>query len=108
MAQVLIFMFIFGSIQPMNPEEKELLERSVELGEENNKMLHSMRRSMRLARIMSILYWVVIVGSAVGAYYLIQPYIDMITGVYGGAVDTVDVGVSGMGGFLGTLKDLLN
>ena len=53
----------------MSPEERELLKRSVELAEENNDILRSMRRSMRLARIMSIMYWVVIIGSAILAKY---------------------------------------
>ena len=69
----------------MSPEEKELFKRSITLAEENNKMLHSMQRSMRISRIMSLVYWVFIIGSAVGAYYLIQPYIQSITGAYNGA-----------------------
>jgi hypothetical protein len=84
----------------MTPEERELLKRSVVLGEENNDILRSMRRSMRLARIMSIMYWVVIVGSAVGAYYLIQPYIDSITGAYGDAKSSL----GGVGSLLDILK----
>jgi hypothetical protein len=83
----------------MTPEERELLNRSVALGEENNDILRSMRRSMRLARIMSIMYWVVIVGSAVGAYYLIQPYVDSITGAYGDARSGLDS--------VGSLLDIL-
>lgn len=81
----------------MSPEERELLKRSVELAEENNDMLHSMRRSMRLARIMSIMYWVVIIGSAVGAFYLIQPYLSAITGTYGNVT-------GGAGGLMDLLK----
>ncbi len=77
----------------MTPEEKNLLQRTLELTEENNRMLKSMSRSMKLARVMSIIYWVFIIGSAVGAYYLIQPYIDAITGAYGGAKTTFDGGV---------------
>jgi len=69
----------------MSPEERELLDRSVELSEENNKMLHSMRRSMRIRSFMTVVYWVIIIGSAVGAYYFIQPYVDQIVNVYGGA-----------------------
>lgn len=85
----------------MFPEERELLERSVALGEENNKILHSMRRSMRLARIMSILYWVFIIGTAIGAFYLIQPYIESITGTYGGVK-------GGISGSVDNIKSLLN
>ena len=73
----------------MPPEEKELLQKSVTLGEENNKMLRSISRSMRLQRIMSILYWVFIVGSAIGAYYIIQPYLGQLISIYGGAGDVL-------------------
>ncbi len=69
----------------MSPEEKELFQRSITLAEENNQILRKIQRSMRLARVMSILYWVFIIGSAVGAYYLIQPYIEAVTGAVGGA-----------------------
>ena len=69
----------------MQPDDKELLKKTLALEEENNSILRSIQRSMRLARFMSILYWVFIIGSAVGAYYLIQPYIDALTGAYGGA-----------------------
>ncbi|KKP86977.1 MAG: hypothetical protein UR90_C0016G0014 [Parcubacteria group bacterium GW2011_GWC1_35_8] len=69
----------------MSPEEKRLLERSVSLGEENNKMLHSMRRSARWASFFRAIYWILIIGSAVGAYYFIQPYVDQMVNVYSGA-----------------------
>jgi hypothetical protein len=73
----------------MNPEEKKLLEDTFALTQENNKMLHSMRSHMRVQRIMSIFYWVFIIGSAVGAYYLIQPYVDQMIGIYGNASDVL-------------------
>lgn len=69
----------------MDPEERELLNKNIALVKENNEMLHSMRRSMRLQRIMSVLYWVFIIGSAVGAYYFIKPYLGQLISVYGGA-----------------------
>ena len=73
----------------MDPQSTKLLEDTLALVEENNKMLHSMKRSMQMARIMSFLYWVFIIGSAVGAYYLIQPYVDQFKGVYDGANDVL-------------------
>ena len=69
----------------MSPEEKELFKRSIALAEENNDILRSLQRSMRLARLMTILYWLFIVGASVGAYYLIQPYIETLSGVVGSA-----------------------
>ena len=74
----------------MDPESKEMLKEALELSQENNKMLHSMRRSMRMARIMSFVYWAFIIGSAIGAYYFIQPYIDQVLSVYAGATDTIN------------------
>ena len=81
----------------MSPEEKELLKRTVRLTEENNDILRSMQRSMRIGRIMSILYWVFIIGSAVGAYYLIQPYLEAIVGGYSSTT-------SGLGSLLEIFK----
>lgn len=69
----------------MSPEERELLEKSVSLAKDNNKMLHSMRNSMRLASVMRAVYWLLIIGSAIGAYYFIQPYMDQLVSVYNGA-----------------------
>ncbi len=74
----------------MSPEEKELLKRAVALGEENNEILRGMQRSMRIQRFVRIAYWIFIVGSAVGAYYLIQPYLESLVGFYGGAGDLLN------------------
>ncbi len=69
----------------MEPEDKKLLEETYSLAEENNKMLHSIKRSMIWARIMSILYWVLIIGVSVGAFYFIQPFLDQAMSVYNNA-----------------------
>ncbi len=71
-------------------ESKKLLEETLRLSQENNNILHSLRRSMRLARFMSLLYWVFIIGSAVGAYYFIQPYINQLRAVYGNTSDVLN------------------
>ena len=68
----------------MQPEEKEMLKKTLELSQENNKMLHSIRRGMTINRILRIAYWVIIIGAAVGVYYYITPYIDSAVNVYGG------------------------
>lgn len=69
----------------MSPEERELLNKSVTLAEENNKILRSMRRSQRWGSVARAIYWIFIIGSAVGAFYLLQPYIDQLKDVYGNA-----------------------
>ncbi len=62
----------------MTPEERELLNRVAKMTEENNDMLHAIRRSMRWGTIMRTVYWVLIIGSAVGAFWIIQPYLDAL------------------------------
>lgn len=74
----------------MSPEERKLLEKNLELAEENNKMLRSMRRSQRISGIIRAIYWLLILGSAIGAYYYIQPYLDQIMGIYSGAKSNLD------------------
>ena len=44
-----------------------------------------MKRSQRYATIMRVIYWILIIGSAYGAYYFIQPYVDQMVNVYSGA-----------------------
>ncbi len=74
----------------MSPEEKELLRRSIALAEENNDILRSMQRSMRLGRIMTVIYWVFIIGTAVGAYIIFQPYVDQAKSLYESAKSTLN------------------
>lgn len=67
----------------MSPEEKEMLKKTLELAQENNKILHSLRRSMFWSRVVRIAYWVIILGFAVGVYYYIEPYLDGAINAYG-------------------------
>ncbi|MEK7116839.1 MAG: hypothetical protein AAB837_01580 [Patescibacteria group bacterium] len=67
----------------MQPEEKEMLKKTLELAQENNNILHSIRRGMFWGRVMRVVYWVIIIGVAIGAYYYITPYIDSAVGAYG-------------------------
>jgi hypothetical protein len=60
-----------------------MLKKALELAEENNQMLHAMKRAMFWGRVARIIYWVIIVGGAIGAYYYLQPYIDGAVNAYG-------------------------
>lgn len=74
----------------MTPEDHELLKRAVVLSEENNDMLRSIRRGMRWARFMTVVYWLIIIGISVGAYYYALPYIDKAVKTYNGATSDID------------------
>ena len=76
--------------EPKEPEEIELLKKSVELAEDNNKILLSIRRHLRISRTLTLVYWVFIIGSILGALYFIQPYVDQISELYGGAKNNLN------------------
>ncbi|HEY9583846.1 MAG TPA: hypothetical protein VJI66_02705 [Candidatus Paceibacterota bacterium] len=67
----------------MTPEERSLLQRIASTVEENNQILIGMRRRARYATVFRVLYWVVIIGLSVGAFYFIQPYIEFMTSALG-------------------------
>jgi len=68
----------------MNEEDQELLRKTFELSQRNNKILESIKQSMFWGRVFRYIYWAIIIGAGVGAYYFIQPYIDQILETYSG------------------------
>jgi hypothetical protein len=54
----------------------------LELEQENNKILRSMKRSMLWTRVMTVVYWLIIIGISVGAFYFLQPYFNKILSLY--------------------------
>jgi hypothetical protein len=74
----------------MTPEERELLTQSIKIAEENNKMLKSIRRSARFSSIFRVIYWLIILGTAFGAYYFVKPFIDPIVNSYTGMQQSIE------------------
>lgn len=74
----------------MTPEERNLLQNIANTVQENNEILHGLRRAQRWATIWRAVYWIIIIGSSIGAYWIIQPYINQILGVYSGAQSNLD------------------
>lgn len=62
----------------MDPDSKRLLE----LVEENNRLLRALHRSMRVGRVLRVIYWILIMGTALGAFYFLQPLIDQLISAY--------------------------
>lgn len=94
----------------MTPEERSLIERTYKLAEENNEILRTIRRSNRVSMIMRVAYWVIILIVSFGAYYFIQPYVEMMLGAY----DSLQGSLQGLQGDMNTaqsaadsLRDLL-
>ena len=76
----------------MSPEERKLLEETLELSKENNQILRKMRRHMVWGTFFRVIYWAIFISAAIGLYYYIQPYLDQLLDFYtsfSGRVDTV-------------------
>jgi len=57
----------------------EKIAELLKLTQDNNKILHSMRRSQRWSSFISLVYWAFIIGSIFGVYYYFQPTIEKYT-----------------------------
>ena len=68
-------------------EVKEQLDEVTKLTRQNNKIIRKIQRSMRVGLIFRMLYWILIIGSMLGAYYYLQPFIDDIGETYNNLID---------------------
>ncbi len=73
----------------MPPYEKNLLEETAKVTQENNKILHKMERALWFSRFFTFIKVVLILGFTLGAYYYIQPYIDTFLNIYGSFGDSL-------------------
>ncbi len=64
------------SISDLSNQEK--LEEIYKLTIENNEMLHSLRNRERVANILRVVYWLIILGALGGVYYYIKPAIEAV------------------------------
>lgn len=83
----------------MDDELKTLIKENLALTRETNELLHKMHSAQKWARFLRILYWVVIIGISVGAfYYLSGPFnalIDAYRGLLGG-IEKAEQGMSSL------------
>lgn len=71
----------------MTPEQERMLRESLTLARENNEAIKKLYRSMVVGRVIKVVYWVILIGAAIGAFYFVQPYVDTIKSIYGGVGD---------------------
>jgi len=66
----------------MDEKDKQILRDIQIMTEENNRILKKMNRRAFYSSISSLLYWTVIIITAYGAYYFIEPYVAKMTNLY--------------------------
>ena len=69
--------------------EQEKIDELLKLGQDNNRMLHRMRRGMIWGKVLTLLYWAVILGGVAWSYYYVQPYITGCWDPYRAATKTI-------------------
>jgi len=88
--QILPFYTHLCYILSMDEEIKGLLKENLSLSKENNQLLKKVRNFQRWSQITRFLYWFVIIGIAVGAFYFIQPYLGGVLNLYTGGVSDIN------------------
>ncbi|HYC34698.1 MAG TPA: hypothetical protein VEC13_03110 [Candidatus Paceibacterota bacterium] len=61
---------------------KAKIDETYELSLENNKMLRSIQKRARWSFLGRLVYWIIILGVAVGAFYYVKPYVEDLIKVY--------------------------
>ncbi len=83
----------------MDPDIKEMLEHSIALGEENNRLLKGLRRANRLALAWRVIYIGMFLGGAAIAFTFFRPYYEGVKQTYGSILQTQTQINKGIGGF---------
>jgi len=66
----------------MDSESRQLLQNTLALAEENNKMLHKIRGVQKRGTLWQVLKLIVIIGIALGSFYYLEPYLNKIVDLY--------------------------
>lgn len=73
----------------MSEELEKILKENLEISRESLKILKGIRRGNRIAAAFKIFYWLIIIGSVVGAYYYLQPYLQQALNIAKQAQETI-------------------
>jgi len=78
----------------MQEKEFENLDRQLretrQLAEENNELLTKIHGMLWRGRLFRFLYWIIIIGIAIGAFYFLEPYFSQLMDTYGGLQEQID------------------
>lgn len=66
------------------------IEETYKLAKENHRMLKKIRRNMVWSGIFRALYWLIIIGAALGLYYVLQPVYADVMDAYNSVKDSVN------------------
>jgi hypothetical protein len=70
----------------MEEETKKLIADNFALNKENNEMLKKLITFQKWNQIYKVVYWAIIILSAIGALYFIKPMLSGLVNVYTGGI----------------------
>ena len=73
----------------MNPEDKVLLERTLKLSEENNRILQKLDRKAKWAILWGFIKILIVVLPLVAGYIFLQPFLDQSMTEYSSTFDSI-------------------
>ena len=68
--------------EDLQQDIQERMGKLEKLVKDNNKILHGLQRNMRVGALLRIIYWAIIIGSMLGLYYYLQPFIAPFVETY--------------------------
>lgn len=83
----------------MEDTQEELLEKTLELTEENNRMLRHLSRRAKIATIVGVIRWTIILLVALGGFYFLQQYFTKIMELYTKVSDSASMFDASQGSF---------
>jgi hypothetical protein len=78
-------------IDPQHEELRSLLQKNLRIAQENNKILLSLQRAQRRARLVRLIYWCSIAVAIIALYYFLQPRLEAIGELYGSLLGFADM-----------------
>ena len=73
-----------SDLKKMLEENHALLIENVKISRENQKKIKKIQLHIRRTMVVKTLYWIIIVGVTIGAFYLSKPYINNAVNTYKG------------------------
>ncbi len=88
-------MFVVLKYFVMDPETREMIEHTLELARDNNKMLKKIRGVQKREAVWRTIKAAIAVALALGLFYYVQPYVDKVMQVYSSVLNASGVLKSG-------------
>ena len=80
----------------MDQELNDRLTKIEKMVSDNNRILTKMRRAQRNAAFIRVLYWIVVIVLAYGAWRVVQPYLMTVTNEYKAVTNAGNTDTSGL------------